>query len=102
MVSALIILGTTGCVSVATQPTFPDCTIPQLEELPQIKREQLAPLDEYTYWDLQMREKRIVDWALEMQDMLKPICKGESIAPKRGMTTEDQNDPQINPPKQTN
>ena len=75
--------------------------MPRLEELPEIKREQLAPLDEYTYWDLQMREKRIVDWALQMQAMLKPICKGGGIDPKRGITVEDRNDPEINPPKQT-
>jgi hypothetical protein len=42
----------------------------------EIQGDELACLSESTYWALEERERRLTDWALEMQSILRVICEG--------------------------
>lgn len=46
--------------------------------LPEIEAEALEPLDDETYWALEDRERRLTDWALEMEAMLDELCADEA------------------------
>jgi len=54
----------------------PECSVPVRAELPQVDAGALWDATGQEMYDqLQMRERLIVDWAVEMQYMLQVICK---------------------------
>ena len=65
-----------GCTTVRTITEKPQCTTPALAYLPPIESSQLEALDDGAYWALMTREKRLTDWALEMESMLEELCDG--------------------------
>lgn len=67
-----------GCSNVpSTAPTlvYAPCEVPERPVLPDIPVERLDTLDDATYWELEERERRIVDWALEMEAVLEVVCQ---------------------------
>lgn len=42
--------------------------------LPTVESSSLTLIDDATYWALMEREKRLADWALEMEAMLIEAC----------------------------
>jgi hypothetical protein len=48
--------------------------VPSLPALPVIESAQLATLDDATFWALMERERRLTDWALDMEAMLSALC----------------------------
>lgn len=71
----------TGCSNRTQYVTVePECQVPPQPALPTIKGKALSGLADDVYWDLETREKRLTDWALEMREMLREIC-GEGGSP---------------------
>ena len=72
----LLSLGIVACTSVQTNNVQPKCYVPVLPSLPAIDGgelfDRIGPDDYYT---LSLREKRLTDWALEMEAMLVELCK---------------------------
>ena len=66
-----------GCASPQTIEVRPECTVPTQPSLPSVSGEALTALDDPTYWALETRERRLTDWALEMQAMLRVLCEGD-------------------------
>ncbi len=76
MVSVLSALVTAGCVTgTEVVEIRPQCSVPPQPALPQIEGSALEDLDEDTYEALEDREKRLVDWALEMRATLAEVCE---------------------------
>ena len=48
--------------------------MPAAPVLPGVAAEQLETVDDEVYWALETRERRLTDWALEMQSMLRVLC----------------------------
>lgn len=65
-----------GCASsVRTEYVRPVCNPPVLQSLPEIDGGELFDLvGSDRYYDLSLREKRIVDWALELEGMVNELC----------------------------
>ena len=65
-----------GCSTGQTISVQPKCYVPVLPSLPTIDGgelfDRIGPDDYYT---LSLREKRLTDWALEMEAMLLELCK---------------------------
>lgn len=53
----------------------PDCTVPPRPTLPQIPGEALESLPDEVYWALETREKRLVDWGLELEAIALELCR---------------------------
>lgn len=66
----------TGCASEPRiQSSEPlQCEVMDLPWLPEIHEEQLKVLDPFTYWALEEREKRIVDWAIYNENTAIKAC----------------------------
>lgn len=73
-------LGIAGCATVKDHYVEPECEVPTLAPLPPIKSESLESVDDATYWALQTRERRLTDWALDMESQLKVLCDSTSEA----------------------
>lgn len=73
---ALLVIG--GCTTVRDNYILPDCTIPPFPTLPIIEANALAGVDDDTYWALERRERRLTDWALEMEAILEEVCADEN------------------------
>ena len=73
MAAALILLATAGCATriVTVQP---ECEPPPMPVLPVIPSADIT-VDDYTFWMLMDRERLLADWALEMQAVIKAVCK---------------------------
>lgn len=76
---AAVALGAALTASCATRPpeyieVSPECTVPSQPEFPTVKRDELAVLPASVYFRLEDRERKIVDWALEMRNMLRELC----------------------------
>lgn len=71
-----------GC---ASPPEYieitPECEVPPRPSLPAIPAEDLEALPDETYFDLERREKRIVDWSLELEAIVRELCR-ESDTPE--------------------
>lgn len=44
--------------------------------LPEIRSADLQPLDDETYWALMERERRITNWAFDLESVLMVVCGG--------------------------
>lgn len=66
-----------GCATTETVVIQPECDVPGQPTLPAISSDRLAGLDDTTFWDLMERERRLVDWAMDMQAMLGVLCGGD-------------------------
>ena len=64
----------TGCATTEYVHVKPQCSVPPQPVLPQIESSRMSCLDDETYWDLMERERRLVDWALEMRAVLGAVC----------------------------
>lgn len=53
----------------------PTCTAPPQPALPQIEGDELEALSDDVYWRLENRERRLVDWALELKAMVDELCE---------------------------
>lgn len=78
---ALICSAILGCASVATIDR-PACSLPPLPALPEIQSSDLETLPAPVYWALMDRERRLVDWALELESIALSICAHEQVARK--------------------
>jgi len=66
-----------GCTTTTEQQVAkPECGIPPQPVLEQIKSKRLSCLSDEVYWSLMERERKIVDWALEMRATLNAVCAG--------------------------
>lgn len=74
LASALIVLGMTACATTEYVEVRPECTVPPQPTLPQISGEELRALPDDVYWRLERREKRLVDWALELRAIAEEAC----------------------------
>lgn len=73
----LAILVIVGCSSTPTPPTVIHCNVPQRPTLPEIDAGLLwDKVGAETYEKLQEREKKIVDWALQLEAITRGICNG--------------------------
>lgn len=63
-----------GCTTVETIEVKPSCAVPGMAALPVVESSQLETLDDSTYWTLMERERRLTDWALEMESVLLVLC----------------------------
>lgn len=70
----LIASGILGCTTVRTVVEPVQCTAPLMPYLPTVESSSLTLIDDATYWALMEREKRLADWALEMESMLIEVC----------------------------
>lgn len=52
----------------------PNCEVPSRPYLPTLTSNELRLLNDYIYWTLEDRERRLVDWALEMEATLETLC----------------------------
>lgn len=69
----LVILG--GCTHrVEYIEIRPTCAAPPQPALPAVNGNELAGLPDDVYWRLEDRERRLVDWAVEMEAMLGELC----------------------------
>lgn len=66
--------GIAGCATVKTVVDPVQCTTPSMPYLPTVESSRLALIDDATYWALMDREKRLADWAMEMESMLEVLC----------------------------
>lgn len=75
--AALLALALSACVT--TGPEYieirPECEAPPQPALPEIDGVELAELSDDVYWRLEDRERRIVDWAMEMQAIIETVCE---------------------------
>ena len=71
-----LVIVASGCASTTrTEYVRPVCDPPILQSLPEINGGQLFDLvGADRYFQLSLREKLIVDWALEMESMLLELC----------------------------
>lgn len=74
LVLALLCSAISACTTVETIELRPSCTPPALPALPVIESRQLEGLDDTTFWALMERERRLTDWALELEAMLSALC----------------------------
>jgi len=64
-----------GCTTVRTVHELPGCNVPVLPSLPTIGGGELFDMvGADNYYTLSLREKRLTDWALEMEAMLLELC----------------------------
>jgi len=72
----LVTLVTVGCSSTpAPAPSVHCASLPQRPQLPKIDAGQLwDKVGEAQYSELVNREKKIVDWAIELETVLKGVC----------------------------
>lgn len=77
-VIVLLYLGIEGCTTVEERHVPVECDVPALVTLPGIQSEALSELEDGTYWTLQTRERRLTDWALQMESMLEVLCEPPS------------------------
>lgn len=86
----VVLLLVAGC---AASPEYvevrPECTVPPIPALPNVEAADLAPLPDSVFFDLKEREKRLVDWALEMEAMLGELC-GDDPSAARSLVTPVQ------------
>lgn len=76
LASALIGLVIAGCSATPERVYVqPQCSAPPQPSLPDITGDELAALGEDTYWRLEERERRLADWAFEMQAILQAVCE---------------------------
>lgn len=73
--TVLIALAMTGCTTVKTEYVAPECEVPELATLPPIKSNSLDSVSDETFWALQTRERRLTDWALDMEAQLEVLCE---------------------------
>lgn len=73
----LIASGIVGCTTVKAVVEPVQCTTPPMPYLPTVESSSLTFIDDATYWRLMEREKRLTDWALEMESMLEGLCDGQ-------------------------
>lgn len=73
----LAILVTVGCSSTPQPPAVIHCNVPQRPSLPQVDAGALwDKVGAGTYDQLQEREKKIVDWALQLEAIARGVCNG--------------------------
>lgn len=74
-----------GC---ASSPEYieiaPECEVPPRPSLPTIPAEDLEALPDETYWALERREKRIVDWGMELEALARTLCESGESQPGAG------------------
>lgn len=63
----------------------PECEVPPQPALPAIEGDELASLPDDVYWRLEDRERKIVDWALEMRGMLRELCSSPAEEQEAGV-----------------
>lgn len=71
-------LVTSGCVSTRTEYVYiePDCSVPVQPSLPRVSAAKMFDaLGAEDYNNLVERESRLVTWALEMDAILRVVCK---------------------------
>lgn len=52
-----------------------NCTVPEFPWLPTIvNNPEMKELSSWNYWALEERERRLTDWALEMEAQLLEMC----------------------------
>lgn len=75
LVSALIALALTGCVTTTEYvEVTPTCQLPIRPLLPEPLMVNLAVLDDLTYWQIDNRDRLLTDWALDLETRLAKVC----------------------------
>ena len=79
IILALSILAINACSlfgQTRTEFVTPSCDVPpRPADLPKITMDQMLDLPDDVYWELESRERQILDWAFEMEVMLIELCK---------------------------
>lgn len=78
-------LALSGCMTAPVEyiEVRPQCVPPEQPALPTITQEELSPLEDDVYFRLERREKRLVDWALEMQGQIEAVCEPPEDQPSK-------------------
>ncbi len=75
ILSLLVSLVTLGCSNTPEVVVKVDCNLPKRPDLPKVDAADLwDKLGSNIYSNLQLREKLIVDWALELEVIAKGVC----------------------------
>lgn len=75
----------------------PECQPPPLPSLPTVEASALDPLPDAVFHDLREREKRLTDWALEMEAMLEAICAPPGDDPRGTSPSSTADTPATDP-----